>query len=273
MTIYVDVLLAVNLYINYFLVRGTAILMRRDISAKRCILSAAAGAAFSPVILFPELPFIVTVLIKAGSGALIVLLAFGASKTPDFIISLLCFLLISFVYAGLMLGLWIFAAPFGMFYRNGTAYFDIPIIAVALFTAAAYGIVRLLRYISDRRAASARYAEISITAAGRSVKLRGLADTGNSLCEPFGGKPVIICPLEKLGELAPPYVHEYFGGGTELEGLRLVPCHTLGGRTLLPVFGAEEITVDGRRADAVIGVYDRQIEGAECIFNPNLISL
>ena len=47
LVIYIDVLLVVNLYINYFLVRGTSLMLRRKVSPRRVILASAVGAVGS----------------------------------------------------------------------------------------------------------------------------------------------------------------------------------------------------------------------------------
>ncbi len=273
MVIYVDVLLVLNLYINYFLIRGTAIITRFELSVKRCLISSGVGALFSMVILFPELPFWITALVKLSSGWVIVFLAFGRKKNPDMIITVLVFLIISFLYAGLMLGLWLFVAPFGMFYRNGTAYFDIPIIAIAIFTALAYFVIRALSYISDKRGNSIKYADIEIKLNGEQVKLRGLSDTGNSLIDPFSGRNVIICPTEPISSIIPDNIKAYLSenAGGQIDKIMLIPCHTIAGETLIPIFSAESIRIDNKPVRAVIGVCRKEFDGADCIFNPNLI--
>lgn len=275
MTIYVDVLLTVNLYINYFLIKGSALIIRYDITTRRTIISSGLGALFSLIILLPDLPFIITVLIKIVSGVIIVFTAFGYRKPVDLIISCLCFLIISFIYAGTMLGLWLFAAPFGMFYRNGTAYFNIPIIAVAAFTALSYAIIKLVSYIADRRALSAKYADIEIISDNIKLSLKGISDSGNSLTDPFSGRPVIISSHSILNEILPSSVKEYLSGNNydNMEGLRLVPCHTISGQTIIPVFLVERIIINGKPVNAAVGVCRDPISGAECIFNPNLISM
>ena len=272
MTIYVDVLLAVNLYINYFLIRGAAVLMRREISSRRCLIAAGAGAILALVILLPELPFWLSAIIKAATAVIIVLIAFGKPKLTQLIINVLCFMVISFVYAGLMLALWLFFAPFGMYYRNGTAYFDIPLTSVALFTVVGYAIVRFLRYISDRRSIGAITFEVKIVA-NHEVVLKGTADTGNSLCDPFSGKAVIICEADKIATIIPESIKRYLNGSTEnVDGIRLVPCRTISGETLLPVFFAQGITIGGKPVEAAVGVCSKPI-GTDCIFDPKLISL
>lgn len=151
LVIYIDVLLVVNLYINYFLVRGTSLMLRRKVSPRRVIFASAVGAVGSLLILVPDLNPVLCVLIKIALGIGITFAAFGRQNKIDFLISSLSFLVVSFIFGGAMTALWNIAAPAGIFVRNGTAYFDIPIIAAALFTAALYGGFRVFRTIIDRR--------------------------------------------------------------------------------------------------------------------------
>lgn len=270
MIIYADILLAVNLYINYFLVRGTALLLRRKIKPLRCVLAAAVGAAGALVILLPELHPVLSVLIKALLGAAVTLTAFGRQGRGDFLISLLCFLAVSFAFAGGMMALWSFAAPLGMYYRNGFAYFDIPIWAAAVITAVVYGVFRLVRLVLDRRR-TPPHENVLIRGKDIEITLDGLADTGNSLCDSFTGKPVIIAYLDKVRAILPESVLNYLSGSTEnLEGIRLIPCRTVTSEGLIPAFPAE-IMIGGKPAEALLGVSRQEISGADCIFNPKIL--
>lgn len=269
MVIYADVLLAVNLYINYFLVRGTALILRRKITPLRCILASAAGTVGSLVIFLPELHPVVTVLIKFVLGVCVTLLMFGRQKRVDFLLSLLCFLAVSFAFAGGMLALWTFAAPFGMYFSNGFAYFDIPVGAAAVITAAVYGIFRLVRFIIDRRR-PLQHVKVTVRGSGSEISLDGLADTGNSLRDSFSGKPVVIASLGAVREIVPQYILNYLSGCTDdLDGIRLIPCRTVLSNGIVPAFPAE-IIIDGKHADALLGISAEEISGAECIFDPNI---
>ncbi len=276
LVIYADILVILNLYINYFLVRSSALLLRRDISSKRCLLAAGIGAAAALTALLPELPFWAVAGIKAAVGCAVVFAAFGKQKKIDFVISLLCFLVISFVFAGLMLALWTFFAPFDMVYSNGIAYFNIPIAAIAVFTAAAYGAVRAVRYFSDRRLVCRRVCRVKITMSGVTVELMGLADTGNGLCDIFSGKSVIVCRHDSVKEIIPQTVREYLEGraADNIDGIRLLPCRTIAAEALIPIFSAAGITIDGKKADGFIGITKNPLgEGIDCVFNPKIISL
>ncbi len=271
MTIYIDVLLAVNLYINYFLIRGTALILRREISFRRCLIASATGAVFSLLLVVPQIPIFVSILIKIICCIVTVLTAFDAHNTADFMFALLCFTTVSFTYAGLMLALWAFAAPFGMLYRNGVVYFDVPLIVVASITILGYMIVRTVKYLRDKRNLSAISANIEITVGDKTIQLIGIADTGNCACDPFSGKSVVICSAEGIIDIIPENIKNYLNGNiADVESIRLVPCTTIAGHTLVPVFKAD-LKINGKNPDAVIGVVKMQL-GADCIFNPRLIT-
>lgn len=176
MVVYVDVLIVLNLYINYFLIRATAMIMRRVCPRKRCVLSAFVGALGALVILLPELPFFGVVLFKIALGALVMFITFGKQKPADLAICVLFFLVVSFTFAGIMLALWTFAAPLGMVWSNGTAYFNIPIAAIAAFTAAAYCAVRLVRFFADKRLHCSKICAVKISLSECEITLRGLCE-------------------------------------------------------------------------------------------------
>ncbi len=275
MTVYGDVLVILNLYINYFLLRGTALILRKPLSAKRCLASAAIGAAASLVILLPSLPFAVIALIKAGTAAAMVPAAFGNQDWRSFATSVLCLFVTSFLFAGIMLGLWLFLAPLGMTFDNGVAYFDIPITVVAVLTAVGYLVVRALKRVSDNRLSHSRVCEVVISSGGVMCVLRGLADTGNGLRDAFSGRGVVVCCQKSIENIIPDNVRSYLSGSApESGGIRLIPCTTVANNTLIPVFKADSVSVAGKAADVLVGVSRCPLgEEFDCVFNPRVISL
>lgn len=274
MTIYIDVLLIFNLYINYFLVRSTALVMRQRVSSMRCLMASAVGALSALAILLPPAPFFINVLIKLVIANAVTFAAFGRQKISDHIVRTLFFLLMCFIYGGAMLALWQFAAPMGMVYENGTAYFNIPIAALAVFTVISYGAIRAIRYFADCRHTCTEPCIVTITVGETHKELKGLPDTGNSLTDVFSGKAVIICSLCAIREIVPENITGYMSGSHDITGIKLIPFRTVGGDGLIPVFSADRITINGNDADALVGVSEADIgSGADCIFNPKIISI
>ena len=101
------------------------------------------------------------------------------------------------------------------------------------------------------------------------AQLQGLADTGNSLVDFFSGKPVIICDGTKFADIAPS------PSAPPPKGFRLLPCETVSGNGLIPVFQPDEVVIYAertgryRKVDALIGIGERENERA--IFNPKIL--
>lgn len=91
----------------------------------------------------------------------------------------------SFLFAGLMLALSRLLAPAGMIFYNGVVYFDISVLALILSTTAAYLFLLLFERLFAGRVDERRLYEITVTAGGRAVSCKGLADTGSDLRDAF----------------------------------------------------------------------------------------
>ncbi|MCL2037305.1 MAG: sigma-E processing peptidase SpoIIGA [Oscillospiraceae bacterium] len=261
--IYIDLLVIINLYITYFLLKGTAIFLHLKIRGRRLLLASLAGGISSLIILLPPLPFVVNIAVKATAGMLIVLLAFGYKSGYEYSKNSLIFITINVVFAGFTMMLWLFAAPLGMEFNNGIPYFDISFMTLVITTALAYGLIRILRYILDVKHAADRKYTITVTIGGKSVTLDAIADSGNMLTDYFTGLPVIVCP----------------GSGIDIPDLlpRFLPYNTIDSTGLIPVFRAEEIViitdnVPNKSVNALIGISDSPIsKDSPAVFNPKLL--
>lgn len=273
MTVYIDVLIILNLYINFLLLRTTALFLRRGIPQAKAIWAAILGALGSLIILAPTLPFYITVPYKILLGAAIVLIAFGKQKLKDFLICELFFLLAGFLFGGILTAIRTFFSPAGMLLNNGVCFFNIPIAALVSFTAGAYFLMKLVKRLSEKR--SRRICTVKITQNSAEISLRGLCDTGCEVRDFFSGKAVIVCDFDKAAAVLPDEILEYLSGNPQkLEKIRLVPCRTVSSSALIPVFKAQKIFVDGKQADALVGVSKERLgDDVDCILNPNIIPI
>lgn len=273
MTVYIDVLIILNLYINFLLLRTTALFLRRGFPQTKALWAAILGALGSLIILAPALPFYITVPYKILLGAAMVLIAFGKQKFKDFLICELFFLLAGFLFGGILTAIRTFFSPSGMLLNNGVCFFNIPIAALVSFTAGAYFLMKLVKRLSEKR--SRRICTVKITQNSSEISLRGLCDTGCEVRDIFSGKAVIVCDFEKASTVLPDEILEYLSGNSQkLEKIRLVPCRTVSSNTLIPVFKAQEIVVDGKPADVLVGVSKERLgDDVDCILNPNIIPI
>lgn len=149
MTVYADVLIILNLFVNYFLLLGCKILLRREVKRARLLLGACVGAVYSLIIFALAVGSVLSVLLKLLVSVLITLCAFGYGGLKSFLSACGSLFGMSFVFGGLMFALWIFVSPNGMVYKNGAVYFNISLLFVCFATVicyiAAIGLSKILR--------------------------------------------------------------------------------------------------------------------------------
>ncbi|MCL1823298.1 MAG: sigma-E processing peptidase SpoIIGA [Oscillospiraceae bacterium] len=273
--IYIDTLIIINLYVNFFLLKSTEIFLHRRIKTWRCVLGALAGGISSLVILLPPLPAFLNAPVKLFIGLSLVLIAFGFGKLPVFLKNALVFLVINVVFAGLMLALQLFASPLDMIYNNGAVYFDISFLTLLISTSAAYFLIRLLRYFLDVKFNADKIYTVRFKYNGKSMDLQAFADSGNTLTDFFTGKPVIICEKKACSTLFPDFneLDDYQNTGQIKKGIRLLPYSTINGSGLLPVFKPDDVKIGEKQVNALIGISKDGMNknGINAIFNPKLL--
>ena len=283
--IYVDVLVAVNLFVNYFLLLTVAGFFHISASRLRMVLGAAIGALGSLVILLPSLPPLVSFLIKLVLSVFIVVTAFGAPSLLFFLRTVGGFYMTSFGFAGAMLALWYLAAPSGMIIKNSVLYFDISPLMLLALTVVCYAGVSLLNRLTGQRQPTALFCFVTVRAQGKSVRLTTKIDTGNSLKEPFSGYPVIVAEYQCVQELVPPAVRSYLfvaageKRGEVQPGLRLVPFRAVGGEGILPAFRPDCIEIQTAKEritvqEVYLAVSAQKLgtTGFSALLNPELIT-
>ena len=271
-TIYVDILFAVNLFMNFFLLLVTARLAHQPYKRLRLLAGAALGALFSFVILLPELGILFSIATKAVFSALIA-----------------CFFTVNFAFAGIAFALWLFVAPPGLAMGNGAFYFDISPLLLVVTAAAAYLLLSLFHRFFQKGAPPKSIYDLTVTVEGRSVTLRTLADTGNSLTESFTGSPGVLAEYQSVRELQPDPVRPAFQNASAAcvrlpeawqRRYRVIPYKSVGANGLLPSFKADEIVIPTKEEPvtvqgAFVAVSDTNLSSGEYrgLMNPQLLPM
>lgn len=278
--IYLDILVLMNFYITYFLIAGTSCMLHRDATFKRRLIGSGIGAAFSLAIFLPPLPLAVNLVLKLIMSAVIVLISMGFCGIRIFLNNTLVFFLTNCLYAGVMLAIWLFAAPSGMMYNNGVSYFNIPLWLALVSTALSYFVIKIIRRALDSKTAFDKKYTIIIETEKGTANLTAIADSGNKLTDFFTGLPIIFCKLEKCAEICPQNVIAFLDSKEQenpnIRGIRLIPCSTVSGASTAVCFKPKKITIsDGKsntRVSALIGFTKTGISGdTDAIFNPRIL--
>lgn len=78
-------------------------------------------------------------------SVLLVLIAFAPKKITVFIKEFAAFFAVNFIFAGLMLAVWLVFKPSGMVYNNAAVYFDIDVKLLVLSTVVCYAVLTLFQ--------------------------------------------------------------------------------------------------------------------------------
>ena len=281
-TIYIDVLIATNIFINYFLLLAVAKFLHSNAKRWRLVLASVLGAAYSLVILAPPINPWLFLLIKLAMSATMISLAFVIKSVKSFLRNIACFYCMNFAFAGIMLALWYFISPQGLIVKNSVVYFNVSPLLLLTATVACYFGIKLLNRAAGRPADSCTFCRLIVEAGGEKTELMAKVDTGNSLKEPFSGFPVTVAQYESVKQILPDEVKQQFcvnmGGGGCRTGLRMVPFHAVGGEGLLPAFRPEKVIVVTKDSqieltDIYVAVCKTKVsETFEALLNPEMLS-
>jgi sigma-E processing peptidase SpoIIGA len=284
MVIYLDVLILINLYVTYFQILAVSVFTHRKTVWYRKLSAAGIGAVASLSIFIPQEMVLTLTLLKIFLCALIAFVAFGYTGFRAYAVSVLFLMLVSFVFSGLMLCVWLFAAPMKMLFINGTVYFGIDTMTIILSTCAAYGVVRIIRYILDKNGKTDGKYTVIIKNNGRECRLSALADSGNGMVDCFSGLPVIVCRRDMCADVSPPAIEMIENNsdisdiGTQMiKGVRIMPFSTVGKGGLICMFKAESVVIDDETneekypVNALIGIVIGGRQEYEAIFNPKIL--
>jgi stage II sporulation protein GA (sporulation sigma-E factor processing peptidase) len=252
--VYVDVLFAINLIVDYFLLRAAGAVLHRPAGRLRMLLGAAAGAAYASFMFFPDIAPLYSAAARLAVSLLIVGAAFRWQGLRAYLSQAAVFYALSLLFGGAVMAVYIFASPPGMLVRGGAVYFDIRPLTLIAGSCGFYIFFTLLSRLTGAPAARC-LREIKITVGDKNVSLTALSDTGDTLGDPVSGLPVIVAEYGAVSALIPKeFTRAFRSGGVpdaaDAEGsqwagrLRMIPFGSLkDAHGLLPAFRADDAAV------------------------------
>lgn len=264
--VYADILICVNLIVNYALLMAAGRFCGRTPRRVRMVLAALLGAVYALLVFAGGLPGWVPTVTKLPMGALLVLISYQYRGLAEYIRQLVMFFIVSALFGGLMLALWLFVAPYGMLYENGVVYFNISALALVGFTAAAYGLTEVFARLFRKRDVESGMMEVTVLLGNRQVSLMGFVDTGNTLRDAYSGYPVAVCSMECVRSILPLSLLDIISSIVETEDFsrfqnlmtpdtknkfKLIPYNTVGFTGVLPAFLPDELRLDGTPVENV----------------------
>lgn len=261
MTIYADILVLINTYVNYFVLLATCAFLRTPRRFLRLFLGAAVGGVCSLVILLPQKNELISMLCQLSIAVLIIFITFGFDYLHIFLKRLASFFLVSFLFSGSVYFIYQIFKPNRLIINNSVIYFDISTIELILGSAAIYAVIIVVRTLNGGFAKNDRKkVKMTIEHNGKRVEFSCLIDTGNMLRDAFTDMPVAVvdssvsrCLMIDLNNLSEDTIKQ--------NKLRYIPYNTVGNEGLMPVFKPDCVLLDGRRVDnLLIGVSSHKFE-------------
>lgn len=203
-TVYVDRVFVLNLVTDYLLLLATARLAGIPLRRGRLMLSALLGAGYAVAVFLPGCAFLAGGFCKVLSGAFLALAAFWPQRHLLRLTAL--FLLLSGALAGLLLALALMSGSPGIYLRK---VYRAEISWTVLITAAVIFYV-LLSFLFRRslRHGGGDILRVTVRIGEKKRDVFALHDTGNTLCDPVNGNPVLVLEQSAVCDLWPTEVQQ-----------------------------------------------------------------
>lgn len=240
--IYMDVFFMVNLIMDTIVLKLAAFFINPHTTFIKCVAGGTVGSILSCLCLLLPYENMVThmLIFYIFIAIAMVLVSFGKGNVGQVIkrTGMLYFVTIfmggalNFVYDYTYLGYGI-RRIIAMYEKTGN------ISKTILYTSVAYATMRILIYFAGKSKKVSELVNVKITVKGKSTQIKGLVDSGNSLNDPYFGKPVHVVQYDAVQMILK-------GVDIHKEKYRLVPFHSLGKKNgMIEVIEIDEIAVFG----------------------------
>ncbi|MBQ5399499.1 MAG: sigma-E processing peptidase SpoIIGA [Ruminococcus sp.] len=240
---------------NYLLLLGVKYILKLKHKTYRLILGSLCGAVLSFVVFIPVDNFFINLISLAAICVVTVLISFGFFDKRIFIKTAMTLLVLTFLFSGAMIFLYLAIRPKGMVIINNRPYFDISPVLLIILTIIIYFILLIYKKLFKNRASAQSVHSIKFIYDGKEYNFLAKADSGCNVKEPFSGSSVIICEKSAID--------------TELktEKKRIIPFESLGGKGIIYGFKADEIYIDDKKCHEEVyiglceGIFETEIKG------------
>lgn len=261
--IYGDLYFAVNFTMDTLALHLTAKLLHLYAHKWRLFASGALGALYSVGSLFLPDGNWSAALAAVMIPILLCLAAFGWQNGAALIRQLAAFWIISFLLGGMMTAVCYGVGVWGD--RQISVGGKVEPLMGELpfwgFLLAALLIAAIVSFLGRFRRPSAERVSITVEEGGVQTELNALVDSGNLLTEPLSGLPVIVVDQKRASACIPSELLAFAyaapdrpSPSTPSARLRLIPCTTASGESILYGYLPEQVRVDGQPRKACIAI-------------------
>lgn len=186
MTVYADAVFVLNFSVNYLLLRASARLGGAAIRKRRLLCGALLGAVYAVTVYLPGLRWLSSLPVKLLCAAGMIVLAFGRRRSAFRLAAV--FGGMTLVLCGAVYGVEILKGG-KVRWRADALFYPVTFFSLLLTAAAVSFATRLLLPKLTFDANSVL--PVTLRLGGKTVRLSALRDSGNTLCDPVSGEPVL----------------------------------------------------------------------------------
>ncbi len=244
LTLYLDVLIAVNFLVNYILLKISAFCGQLPYKTANIIASAFTGALFSVAVL-ADISAILSFVIKLFSVCLCAFIAYGFVSFKYYFKSLVYLLLSTFIFTGVIS---LFTDSSFVYLNNCFYYINInPLLLVGCIVAV-YAVLQITAlFFSSKHGKDKKECEVKI---GESIfNTTAFYDSGFNVKDILGHRAVMLCSLPAVKkQLSPDFVEKtesFLQGEIEsVAGISHVFYSDISGGGIMPAVKVEKIMLD-----------------------------
>ena len=275
MTVYADVLVALNTLLTYIIIIGSRVLCGMPSNKWRVAIASFFGGLSSLVIFYDGASVAFSAIYKIITASVIILVAFVPHSIKVFFKGFFAFLGISLLFGGAVYCIEIMLKPHNVIYTNGTVYFDMSISYLVGCVLSVYGVFLIGDYLIKKQSARQGKCLLEITYNHKVTEVTAFIDTGNSLTDGVSARPVIVAELKAVSPLLTRDELLFFKNESyenmpkDLnKKIRLIPCNTVAGDGLLKGFVPDCVKIKNPQGSSpappcVVAVTARQLSAGD----------
>lgn len=273
MVVYLDVLLLVDLVVDYFLLLSVKRITMSPGGKLRLFLGAIPAAVSSLILLCPRLPLLLNLLYMAVTAAIVVFIAFPNSNWRTFLHRALWYFAVNLGFGGIIYCLAQFCGMKGVLQNNLAVYIQVSPLLLLGSIIGVYLVLKLLLLFGEPHGAVTKNFQIRI--GGYEFFAEVLLDTGFRLSDCMTGQPVLlITDLKRLPQALYKEVDKYRAGEETALPFRLIPAGSVFGEGLLAALTADWVACKGKKLTHITIAFSEQPppgEPVEALAGPQLI--
>lgn len=275
MTIYLDIVLFENIFLNSIIILSTAILGKVQIKIIRILIASFIGGIFAIGNYIIKLNSFWGIIFKMIISIIMMKIAFNKCTSKKLIKQLIYFYLVSFTFGGIAFMLLFFINPKDIIIKSNHLVGVYPL-KVAIMSGIVGFIVFVVisKIVKNNLNKKSIICDIEIFYNGNTEKIKTMIDTGNLLKDPISQNDVIIVEKDSLKSVISKDILDNIqailqGKWLETENvhsykLKLIPFSSLGNDNgLLIGFKPDYIKIYSEeeyiRNDVLVGIYDGKL--------------